>query len=306
VTSLARRAHGLVVETLQGKYEREELACQLSAANHQLALSNDELADANARLRSAYEAVNDASLAKSKFLANMSHELRTPLNAIIGFSEIMEAQLFGPIGEARYREYAKDIHESGAHLLTVINDILDLSKIEAGELTLQEGLVDLVDVLGRCLRLVAQGAEKGRLTLSSHFEEGVPLLFGDEGRVRQIGFNLISNAIKFTPPGGRVGVSLARADCGDIVIEIADTGIGMRPEDIPIALQSFRQIDSELTRSQQGTGLGLPLSKTLVELHDGQLEISSEPGAGTVVRVTFPHWRARPHPLYLGKRLVAG
>ncbi len=246
-----------------------------------------------------------ANRAKSEFLANMSHELRTPLNAIIGFSEMIRDGAFGPVGSAKYIEYAGDIHESGAHLLELINDILDLSKVEAGEISLNEEIVDLARVARACVRLVDARAQANNLALEVDIAENLPHLFADERKVKQILINLLSNAIKFTEPGGRVSLRVApRADRA-IEMEVADTGIGIAPEDIEQVMKPFFQVDSRLARKYEGTGLGLPLCKSLVALHGGGLKLESEVGVGTRVVIVFPALRTRellPHSHELAPR----
>ncbi|MFN8726390.1 MAG: PAS-domain containing protein [Rhodospirillales bacterium] len=239
-------------------------------------------------LRLAKEQAELADRSKSQFLANMSHELRTPLNAIIGFSEIMTDRLFGPLGDARYEEYARDIRESGRHLLTLINDILDLSKIEARQATLREEQVSLAEVVDACVRLVDDRAQRGNLSLAIADFDEFPPIWADRVKLKQILLNLLSNAIKFTPAGGSVGLSGARVSDGSLVVRVTDTGIGMRPQDIPTALQPFRQVESSLSRKHEGTGLGLPLTKAIVEMHGGTLAIASIPGKGTTVSFTVP------------------
>ena len=229
-----------------------------------------------------------ANRAKSEFLTTMSHELRTPLNAIIGFSELIKGETFGPVGDVRYSDFAEDIHQSGHHLLDLINDILDLSRIEAGEHELREKNFDIRTVLRPVLRVVQQRAEKGGLQLELELPDDLPLLYADERKVRQILINLIFNAIKFTDPGGKVRITTwCRPDSG-FVFQIIDTGIGIAVKDIPKALSQFGQIDSELGRKYEGTGLGLPLTKLLVELHGGSLNLHSQVGVGTTVTVQFP------------------
>jgi signal transduction histidine kinase len=235
--------------------------------------------------------LNAANEAKSQFLANMSHELRTPLNAILGFSEAMREALFGPLA-AKYKSYAGDIHASGSHLLRLINELLDLSKIEAGKLKLNEEEIDLLDVAEECQRLVIDRARQGSIDLQTQVPPELPRIMADRLRLKQVLLNLLSNAVKFTPPGGRV--RLAGADLGrrGIEVTVADTGIGMDPRDVPLALQPFQQIDSRLTRRFEGAGLGLPLSKTFVEMHGGTFEITTAPARGTTVRIVLPAGRA--------------
>jgi PAS domain S-box-containing protein len=236
-----------------------------------------------------------ASRAKTEFLANISHELRTPLNAIIGFSDLIQREMFGPIGVPQYADYIRDIYASGNHLHDVINDILDLSKIEAGKLELHEEIFDLGAVIGRCLRVVAPRADENSLKLVEDIAANLPRVRGDERKIKQILINLLSNAVKFTEKGGQISVS---AQCGisgnagdGIAIVVADNGIGMAAEDIPRALMPFGQVDSALSRRHEGTGLGLPLTNSLIELHGGRLEIDSTPGQGTSVTVWLPDRR---------------
>ncbi len=243
---------------------------------------------AGAELRAARDQAEFASRTKTEFLANVSHELRTPLNAINGFSEIMVSEMFGPLGNPRYADYARDIYDSGTHLLSLINDILDLSKVEAGKLELDENEVDTAETVQACLRIVKQRANEGDVALVNKVGRGVPHLMADERALKQIIINLLSNAIKFTPPGGKVTVRAGIAGDGGFRISISDTGIGMAAEDIATALTPFAQVESSFSHKQDGTGLGLPLVKSLVELHGGTLEIVSEPGVGTNVHAWFP------------------
>ncbi|MBI3419277.1 MAG: PAS domain S-box protein [Proteobacteria bacterium] len=239
-------------------------------------------------LISAKEQADYANRSKSEFLANMSHELRTPLNAIIGFSEIIKDELFGKVATPQYVEYAKDIYDSGELLLTLINDILDMSKIEAGKRDLSESVINVNRVLQACLRLVAARAKASKQKLDIHLPRDFPDLRGEEKAVKQILVNLLTNAIKFTPEGGEITVQGHISGAGEMVLSVVDTGIGIAKEHIPVVLAPFGQIESSLSRKNQGTGLGLPLTKALVELHEGTLTIDSAVGVGTTVTVTFP------------------
>jgi PAS domain S-box-containing protein len=233
----------------------------------------------------------NANQAKSQFLANMSHELRTPLNAIIGFSEIIKDELFGSIEETRYRAYAEDIYRSGGHLLQLINDILDLTKIDAGKYQLRETECDLQHAVSDVVRLMHDIVVKNGITLENKTVPGLPLLFADERALRQIVLNFLSNAAKFTPQGGRIEIAARQAPDGGLEISVADTGIGMAPEDIPRALSPFDQLENSWDRRYEGTGLGLPLTNALLTLHEGKLEIVSAPGQGTTVTARFPTHR---------------
>lgn len=252
-------------------------------------------------LRAAKEEAELANRAKSEFLANMSHELRTPLNAIIGFSEIMERELMGPLGTPAYRDYSRDIHESGRHLLDIINDILDLSRIEAGRMELREEECDPARLVGVCLRMIRERAEAARVLVSSDVAADMPHLWIDERLIKQVLLNLLSNAVKFTPAGGRITVR-AWIDDGCIALQVSDTGIGMSPDQIPLVLKPFVQVDSSLARRYQGTGLGLPLAKSLTELHGGGLTIESAPGDGTIATVRLPAHRLLPAPASVALR----
>jgi signal transduction histidine kinase len=240
------------------------------------------------QLSHALKAETRANAAKSDFLALMSHELRTPLNAIIGFSEVLGTEMLGPIGQPRYREYANDIHGAGRHLLALINDILDLSKAAAGKFELDCEEIAPADIVAECLRLTRGKAHEGGLRLTSELAPGLPNLVVDRLRFKQALLNLCSNAIKFTPPGGTVHVSADVAQDGGFVLAVRDSGIGMTPEQIPVALEPFRQVASPFARNAEGTGLGLALVKSLIECHDGRLEIESALHRGTTVRLVLP------------------
>jgi signal transduction histidine kinase len=250
----------------------------------------------NSELIIARDEAEYANRAKSQFLAVMSHELRTPLNAIIGFSEIMYAEPYGALGDKRYKQYVQDIHNSGGHLLSIINDILDLSKIEAGQADLNEEEVDLPALIGAVQRIMQERAAKADLTFECESGEGLPWVRADRRALKQILLNLLANAVKFTPKGGKVGLRMAVDDEGGLRMTVYDTGIGMDPRDIPRALSAFGQVDTSWSRRYEGAGLGLPISRALVRLHGGTLELESQPGMGTAVTVRLPPERVGPLP----------
>ncbi|MFM9841598.1 MAG: PAS domain-containing sensor histidine kinase [Dongiaceae bacterium] len=253
---------------------------------------------AEAELKRAKELAEGANRAKSDFLAMMSHELRTPLNAIIGFSEIVIGEVFGPVGNDKYRGYLSDIQRSGNHLLELINDILDLSKAEAGLMEINEEGMDVAQVIATTIGMVRLRAEEADVRVVTEVPEGLPEVIADERKIRQSLLNLVSNAVKFTPQGGQVTVK-ALMEGERLQIRIEDTGIGIAAADIPKALSPFGQIDSALSRRHTGTGLGLPLTKRLVEAHGARLEIQSEIGVGTVAIIEFPASRLAPVQPYL-------
>ena len=267
---------------------RAELVLHRSSEQASAALAASEHEAHEAR-RTAEE----ANRAKSRFLAHMSHELRTPLNAVIGFSEILTQQMFGPLGE-RYQEYAASILESGRHLLAVINDILDLSKVEAGHYELDESLVDIGEIADQVCSLLREQGVAARLILQVDAATELPLLWADERLMRQILLNLVGNAIKFTPAGGRIVIRVDAAAAGDgMRIVVEDNGIGMSEADLERAMIPFGQASNVLARRAQGTGLGLPLARQFVALHGGELSVESEPDRGTVVIVMLPGFRLR-------------
>lgn len=232
-----------------------------------------------------------ADRAKSIFLANMAHELRTPLNAIIGFSEVMLDERFGPIGSERYRQYLKDIHASGGHLVSLINDLLDLSKIESGKLDLTFVSVNLNDLVQQCVAIMQQQANRERVIIRTSLPASLPQVIADARSIRQIALNLLSNSIKFTGAGGQVIISTAQTDEHQVVLRVRDTGSGMSENDLQTALEPFRQIATSARWDSSGTGLGLPITKALAEANHAEFRITSQVGDGTMVEVIFPPGR---------------
>jgi two-component system cell cycle sensor histidine kinase PleC len=268
--------------------EKRQLATivDLRKSQHALERQTDELADLAEKYAEEKTRAEEANAAKSKFLANMSHELRTPLNAIIGFSEIMESGMFGPLGADKYTEYSRDIRESGEYLLDVINDILDMSKIEAGVIRLEPEVVELEPILADCLRVVSTRAREKNLTLHSDINPDI-LLNADRRAVKQVALNLLSNAVKFTPDSGAVTVR-GRIRGGMVTIAIADNGIGIPKEALRKLGRPFEQVESQLTKKYQGSGLGLAIAKSLTEMHGGTMRIRSKLGRGTMVVIRMP------------------
>jgi signal transduction histidine kinase len=285
----------------RGAYDYFDKACDPNALFAVLDRCFDRVALVREReaaydaLRAAKEAAEEAEAAnrgKSGFLATMSHELRTPLNAIIGFSEMMLREVLGDLGNDQYRAYAADIHESGTHLLQIINDILDLSKAEAGKLELHEDVFGLHDTFRSVRQLIAARIYSGGLSDSFELDAALPLLRADERKTKQVLLNLVTNAVKFTPPGGQVEVAGRFDPKTGVVLTVRDTGIGIAPGDLDRVLQPFEQVDSTISRTHQGTGLGLPMVKAIMDLHGGSIVLQSEVGVGTCVTVTFPANRA--------------
>jgi len=277
-------------------------AARLRQHIDELETAKQRLEATSGKLRQALDAADAANEAKAKFLASMSHELRTPLNAVIGFAEMLQMEPFGALGDARYREYAQDIHGSGKHLLELINDILDISRIESGQVRVSDDKIEVSVLIDESVRMMSEQARRAGLTLHFRAAPDLPRLRADRRRIQQVLINLISNGIKFTPAGGSVLVTSEATPAG-LILAVKDTGIGMDVDDIPKAFERFRQIDNSLARQYEGAGLGLALARDLVELHGGRLTLESELGAGTTANVLLPAERliyasacmARPH-----------
>ncbi len=271
---LSRRFYAAHVASLHLRREKDQLIGELEDAKR----ASDE----------ARERAEEASLAKSRFLATMSHELRTPLNAILGFSEVMKGELFGAHAVPAYKDYSADIHSSGQHLLQLINEILDLSRVEAGRYELKEDAVSLPFLVEDCRRLLGLRADKRGIVMTEAIEADLPRLWADERAVRQVTLNLLTNAIKFTPPGGSIIIKVGWTSAGGQYLAIRDTGAGIPPEEIPIVMSSFGRGSSAQKNADEGSGLGLPIVKGLVELHGGSFTLKSEVRVGTEVIVIFP------------------
>jgi len=267
---------------------REDLENRVEQRTRQLTFEIAEHKNTERELINAKEKAVLANRAKSEFLATMSHELRTPLNAIIGFSQMMKDELFGPLKNDSYKGYATDIHASGEHLLGLIVDILDISAIETGQLEMLKEEVDLAKAATASIRLVYAQAKKGGVRLSSVIADDLPTLIAEERHIKQVLVNLLSNAVKFTPEGGSVTLDVRLDKGGAARFTITDTGIGMDETGIEIAFKPFSQVDSALSRKYEGSGLGLPLARGLVESLGGVLELESKPGVGTKVSVRLP------------------
>ncbi len=271
---LAHRLYSTTLASLEARAEKDALIGELETAK---AISDEARRRAEA-----------ANIAKSRFLAQMSHELRTPLNAILGFSEVMKSEIFGPHQVAAYKDYCSDIHNSGVHLLGLINEILDLSRVEAGRYELNEESISLAHIVGECAHLLQMRARNRGITIHKIFETDMPRLWADERAVRQICLNLLGNAIKFTPQGGEIWLKAGWTASGGQYISVKDTGPGIPEEEIPIVLASFGQGSNSIKSAEQGAGLGLPIAKSLIDLHGGTFTLKSKLRIGTEVLVTFP------------------
>lgn len=274
---LAKRMYQSTVASLALRMEKDSLIAELEQAK----ANSDE-----ARRRA-----EEANLAKSRFLATMSHELRTPLNAILGFSEVMKGELFGEHSVPAYKNYSSDIHSSGQHLLALINEILDLSRVEAGRYELQEEPVSLTEVTEDCVRLLGMRAKSRSITIQSNLEKALPRIWADERAIRQITLNLLTNAIKFTPQGGAITVKAGWTGSGGQYLSIRDNGPGIPEEELPVVMSSFGRGTMALKNADEGSGLGLPIVKGLVELHGGQFRLKSKVRQGTEVTVIIPPQR---------------
>jgi signal transduction histidine kinase len=258
------------------------------------AMLEQRVRERTAELERARMQAEEANRAKTEFLANMSHDLRTPLNAILGFSEIMRSEAFGPLGDSRYAEYVEDIHHSGSLLISLINDLLDISKVEAGKYELVEEDIDVAALIQGCFRQLATAASAAGQTLTAEVQPEMPVLRGDQRVLVQILNNLLSNAVKFTPHGGRIAVTARTDPDGRILLSVADNGIGMTEEGLAKALKPFEQAHNARSREHKGTGLGLHLCDNFMRLFGGTLEIESHLGEGTTATIAFPSERARP------------
>ena len=274
--------------------EREATSLSLSAAENEirdLAGKLEAAKKSEEALRAATREAQKAAAAKAEFVGKVSHEIRTPLNAITGFTEVIMAERFGPIGNERYRDYLKDVHAAGMHIVALLNDLLDLSKIESGQLNLNFVNVSLNELTQQCVGIMQPQASRARIIIRTSLTPGLPQIVADERSLRQIVLNLLSNSIKFTGPGGQVIVSTAFADNGEAVLRVRDTGVGMSEKDVEAALEPFRQTATAGTWGSGGTGLGLPLTKALAEANRAHFSIKSAPNAGTLIEVAFPPTR---------------
>ena len=271
---LTRHLHDQLARSVAYRAEKDAILAELEQAK---AVSDE------ARRRA--EAANDA---KSRFLATMSHELRTPLNAILGFSDIMRTEMLGPLGNSAYLGYLNDIHASGGHLLKIINEILDLSRIEAGKRELREELTSLVDIVAEARSLLDLKARQKNITIHEFYEENLAQVVADEQAIRQVVLNLVSNALKFTPAGGEVTIKVGRTQSGGQYISVVDNGPGIPEEEIPIVLSAFGQGSVSIKNAEQGTGLGIPIVQALIDLHGGNFTLRSQVGIGTEAIATLP------------------
>jgi len=274
---LASRLYSATIAMLEYRAEKDMLIAEMETAK--------SISDESRRR------AEEANLAKSRFLATMSHELRTPLNAILGFSEIMKNEILGPIGNEAYKDYLNDIHSSGQHLLNLINEILDLSRIEAGRYQLHEEAVNLAEVAEQCRHLMQLKAKAKGILVTAHYARGLPKIWADDRAVRQIVLNLLSNAIKFTPLSGEITIRVDALPRAGQFLSIRDNGPGIPPEEIPLVLSAFGQGSIAIKHAERGAGLGLPIVQALMHTHDGKFELKSKLRVGTEAIATFPQSR---------------
>jgi signal transduction histidine kinase len=287
-------ALALILTDAEAVKRQRATALSLSAAENEireLAAKLEAAEKTEEELRTATREAQKAAAAKVDFVSKVSHEIRTPLNAITGFTEVIMAERFGPIGNERYREYLKDVHGAGMHIVALLNDLLDLSKIESGRLGLTFANVSLNDLTQQCVGIMQPQASRARIIIRTSLTPGLPQVVADERSLRQIVLNLLSNSIKFTGPGGQVIVSTAFADSGEAVLRVRDTGAGMSEKDVEAVLEPFRQTATAGSWGSGGTGLGLPLTKALAEANRAHFSIQSAPNAGTLIEVAFPPTR---------------
>jgi signal transduction histidine kinase len=275
----------IAVRVVLGRARRR--AAGLAARVTELEATNREFEQTAFELRRSLGMTEEALRSKTQFLASMSHELRTPLNAIIGFSELLTNEVYGKLGDSHYRDYAQDICDSGKHLLGVINDVLDISKLDTVITETYAEPLDLAEFLHKTMQMIRPQAERAGVVLTEKFDGVLPSMLTDERRLRQVLLNLLSNAIKFTAQGGNVSIAAYRQG-GSVSIAVSDTGVGIAPDDIPKAMENYGQVQTGWSRTQEGTGLGLPLAKRLVELLGGSFVLESKVGVGTNIIVTFP------------------
>lgn len=271
----------------------EAMRAELAGSYEILFKEREVQADTLVRLRIAHDRARAANEAKAQFLANMGHELRTPLNAIIGFSDLISSEIRGPAGNPDYVAYARSINESGIHLLALINNILDVSRIEVGDYRLNEDVVSVEKLASDAVRVIDGQAQKAGITLSCEVGENLPGLYCDVAAVNRMLFNLLTNAVSFSPPGSSVTVEARLGTNQELRLSVRDTGVGMTESEVSVALNRFSQVDTSHTRTHQGVGLGLPLTQDLIVLHGGTLEIESQPDVGTTAILTFPAERSK-------------
>lgn len=282
--------HKGAYDYLRKPFHAEELLAVLNRCFDKIDLE-EKKRNSDRDLRIALEKAEAASRAKSEFLANMSHELRTPLNAILGYSEVIKEQYFGPMEPGKYLEYAKDIFDSGTFVLELVNDVLDMAAIESGKAELKETEVDINALIDTCIKMVQMRADDYKVELKKDVAQDLNSVSGDSRMLKQMILNLLSNAVKFTPDGGLVTISANRDENGDLCLAVSDNGVGIEPDQLAVIVEPFAVGEDALTRANDGIGLGLPLTKSMTELHGGSMDLSSTPDVGTVVTIKLPSSR---------------